>query len=147
VGLNLSDNNNNPIDYDRLAVAGRTGAATRIRTRPPNATPPGAFADLVRKIRATDGRCEYLLPSGTEFDYDKVNLTASSGGAHFPRVKSSQACEENPQGWYYDPPLPAQPTRMIACGGACKTLHGATGEATANATIQLDCPTEFDAGP
>jgi hypothetical protein len=136
-------------DYERLAAAGRTEFVTRIRidadtNRP---MPPTAqLADMVRYIREAEGRCEYLVPAGAS-DPAKLNLTAESGGALFPNVPDSSACERNPQGWYYDPPLPGRPTRMIACEGACKTLHGPTAKEKATASIQMGCPTVFDAGP
>ncbi len=136
-------------DYERLALAGRTEFVTRIRlnadtNRP--VTPAAQLVDLVRYIREAEGRCEYLVPGGAS-DYTKLNLTALSGGARFPNVPDSAACERNPQGWYYDPPLPATPTRMIACEGACKTLHGPTGKEKATASIEMGCPTVLDAGP
>ncbi|HMI85228.1 MAG TPA: hypothetical protein VK550_14105, partial [Polyangiaceae bacterium] len=136
-------------DYERLALAGRTEFVTNIPLRPPrppfNTPPISQFADLIRYIREAEGRCEYLAPSGA-VDYDKVNLTAKSGGALFPRVADSAGCARNPQGWYYDPPLPETPTRMIACEGACKTLHGQSGREKATTFVQLGCPT-VDAGP
>jgi hypothetical protein len=145
-------NRSSDMGYDRLAVAGRTEFVTRIPIdtgRPPFPPPPSPatrLAELVRYIREAEGRCEYLVPNGT-LDYDQLNLTAKSGGALFLRVADSSDCARNPQGWYYEPNLPNRPTRMIACEGACKTLHGPTGRENATALIQRGCPTKLDAGP
>ena len=135
----------NNFDYDRLAVAGRTTMATRISSRITSPTPPNPLIDLVKKIRMSDGRCEYLIEGLGPVDYDKVNLTAASGGAPFFRIRGPEECERHPHGWYYD--NPATPTRIIACEGACKTLHGPNLDA--GALIQLNCPTvqaPLDAG-
>jgi len=120
-------------DYRTLATAGRTNAPIRLSTQ---SGPRNPFADLVKKIRDQDqeGRCEYLLPAPSpDLDYDKVNLTAKSDGALFPRVRSPVECVRDGHGWYYDDP--AHPKRVVACEEACQTLH------TAGAFIQLGCPT------
>jgi hypothetical protein len=142
-------NRSSDTDYDRLALAGRTEFVRRIRISsggPPSPPPTEVLPELVRSIREAEGRCEYLVPNGT-VAYDNLNLAAKSSGALFPRVPDSAACARNPQGWYYDPPLPGRPTRMIACDGACKTLHGPTGREKATVSIQVGCPTVLDAGP
>jgi len=149
VAVNPSTNDED--EWAALAAAGRTDQATTInfRTRPPIPPPPTKeFTDLIRKIRDADGRCEYLVPAlGPDLDAKKVNLTASSSGVLYPKVANRAACAGNSQGWYYDaddnPNMnPALPKRIMACDGACRSLHGqdvASGSATAR--IQLGCPT------
>jgi len=152
ITVNASGDNDER-DYVTLAEAGRTAAPRKIPFRPrtsPNLT--SQFEEIVRFIRANDGRCEYLLPSRVaKGDYDKVNLTAGSGGLLYPKVPNREACASNDLGWYYeadDGPdaSPEQPPRIVACEGACKTLHGLGTGGTAR--IQLGCPTVFasDAG-
>ena len=84
-------------DYDRLAVAGRTSEATEIQINPRSPAPVSKFVELIRTIRETDGRCEYLLPSGE--NTEKVNLRGKSGDALFRRAKQ-RGCKDNPLGWY-----------------------------------------------
>ena len=132
------DDMDNANDYQRLAAVGHTEAPDFFSTFRPSPTNP--FVGLIRKIRAEDGRCEYLLPPAPNFDRTKVNLTNASDEQPFRHVQSSNDCRRDPQGWYYDDPM--QPTRVMACEGACQTLR------TAGARIQLGCPTvtAVDAG-
>jgi hypothetical protein len=133
-------------DYDRLAIAGRTDAALRLEVNPhqPATALPEALLNLVKQIRATDGRCEYLLPRGmTDLDPKKVNLSPTRDGASLPYVGSASGCALAPQGWYYDDP--DHPTRILTCEGTCKTLHDMSNP-TSSAFIQLGCPTGGDAG-
>jgi hypothetical protein len=127
-------------DYDDLAMAGRTEVATRMRP-PPRPLPPGpptvALTDLFRKIRNAEGRCEYLLPE--RVDYRSVNLTSAADGTLYRRVEDAAGCVRNPQGWYYDKSIAQGPTRILTCPETCKSLHSATGQATAN--LQIGCPT------
>jgi hypothetical protein len=155
VALNLShedrDDTDELEDLDALAAIGGTDEAIPI---PIGFNPAAARAELERlieKIRAIDGRCEYLLPDPSDFDPKHVNLTASSSGLLYSKVANRAACASNPLGWYYDsdddPANPAEPKRILACDGACKSLHGQdVGSGIAN--IELGCPTVMarDAG-
>jgi len=133
-------------DYDGLAIAGRTGAAIRLEVNtPPRAVPlPQALINLVKQIRATDGRCEYLLPANADFDYRKVNFSGTRDGAPLQYVGDVSGCALLPQGWYYDDP--DHPTRILTCEGTCKTLHEPTNPTPSSAFIQLGCPMMSDAG-
>jgi hypothetical protein len=126
-------------DFDRLAVAGRTDTALRLHTntKPPAVQLPQALINLVQQIRATDGRCEYLLPTGSEFDAKKVNFSVTRDGAPLRFVSDASGCDLGAQGWYYDDA--DRPTRILTCEGTCKTLHEKTNPASA--FIQLGCPT------
>ncbi|MET0591600.1 MAG: hypothetical protein ABW133_02800 [Polyangiaceae bacterium] len=128
-------------EYDRLAVAGRTEAATRIR--PQRDRPPAQeLIELFQKIRDAEGRCEYLLREPLEkIDYRRVNLTSAAEGTVYPRVPNAGACALTPNGWYYDVPIANGPTRILTCPETCKSLHGTAGQTRATVNIQLGCPT------
>jgi hypothetical protein len=153
VALNRSDDDRDDSDeledLDALAAIGGTDQATRLPMF--NQVPAVTVLDgLLEKIRANDGRCEYLLPPPAEFDAKQVNLTSSNGEVRYSKVANRTACTSNPLGWYYDSdenPAMSQPTRIIACDGACKSLHGETA-ASGVAKIELFCPTVMarDAG-
>ena len=142
--------NDDSDDFDELAAAGRTGSAMElnIRTRPPTTVPTIPLTELIQKIRAIEGRCEYLLPPSAT-DSSKINLTASSGGLGFPKVANRAACAIDDQGWYFDTDEnpdggSGRPRRIIACEGACRRLHGGgqDGSFTSGAArIQVGCPT------
>jgi hypothetical protein len=131
VAVNGPDPNSSNNSYRRLAVAGRTTSEKSFSTHVSQAS-PNPFIELVDTIRREEGRCEYRLPAEPDLDSKKVNLTASSGGFAFPYVASSAECERTNEGWYYD--NTAQPTRILACPGACEKLH-------LGAKIQIGCPT------
>jgi hypothetical protein len=146
VAVNSSSNDND--EWDALAAAGRTEQATRIRiTGPQPMTPTNDFRTVIRKIRAIDGRCEYLLPARPGVDSKKINLLSSEGNVLYPKVRNRGACDGNNQGWYFDsddsPSMnPPQPRRIIACEATCRTLHDSdVTSVSGNARIQVDCPT------
>jgi hypothetical protein len=159
VPMNIgADDDDDRTDFNTLADAGRTEQAMHItiRTRPavppPNIQEP--LAEVIRKIRAYEGRCEYLVRARRTVDFEKVNLTASSGGLLFKKVANHAACATNSQGWYYDtddnPGAGSSvPTRIMACEGACRSLHGQgndAGPTNGTARIQLGCPTVLARG-
>jgi hypothetical protein len=135
-------------DFNSLAQAGGTDAAHRMIYR---GNPPlpltDAFRQLIREIRANEGRCEYLLPPRADLDFKKVNLLAGSGAPLYRKVANRAACAGDKLGWYYDtdenPGMnPGQPKRIIACETACRSLHGPdVGSESGAARIELGCPT------
>jgi hypothetical protein len=145
-------------DFDRLATAGRTSPALQltVRTRPPPTNPTVPLAEFIERIRAAEGRCEYLLPApGPGIDFTKVNLAAISGGLQFRKVANRAACANDDQGWFFDTdetpdPNDGPPRRVIACEGTCRRLHGGqdAGLTSGAARIQTGCPTIYarDAG-
>jgi hypothetical protein len=139
--------------FEALAEAGRTEDVTQFNRRSPNFDAVAIFANLIRKIRATDGRCEYLLPQDPGFDPNKVNLAATIDDVRFRKVANRDACDSDGQGWFFDSdddPSLDRPRRVIACEGACKILHGNpdAGATSGNARLQIGCPTvrSTDAG-
>jgi hypothetical protein len=154
VALNRSDDDRDDSDeledLDALAAIGGTDQATRLPFGINQIPAVTVLEGLIEKIRANDGRCEYLLPPPAEFDAKQVNLTSSNGDVRYSKVANRTACTGNPLGWYYDSdenPAMSQPTRIIACDGACKSLHSET-LASGVAKIELFCPTVMarDAG-
>ncbi len=132
-------------EYEELAMAGRTDGVTRMRSLRPPAPPEAPTPDLTnlfRKIRDAEGRCEYLLPE--KVDVRSVNLASAADGTLYRRVDDVTGCVRNPLGWYYDSPVSGAPTRILTCSETCKSLHSATGQATAN--IQTGCPTATSDG-
>ena len=142
-------------DFDRLAAAGRTSPALQltVRTKPPT-NPTVALTELIQRIRAAEGRCEYLAPApGPGIDFKKVNLAAISGGLQFRKVANRDACASDDQGWFYDTDenpdsRGGTPKRIIACEGACRRLHGGqdAGFTSGAARVQTGCPTVYSRG-
>jgi hypothetical protein len=130
------------VELDSLAAAGGTDKSTvvTIRSRSPGSPPvvmpaTNPFVDIAEKVRALDGRCEYMLPESLT-DLTRVNLLAASGGAPIPRVDDRAACQRAATGWFWDP---NQPRRIVACESTCtNTLRTAQ---PGLATVQYGCPT------
>jgi hypothetical protein len=132
-------------NLDAIAAAGGTTTAYLVRT--------GAAADVAHALAAirknTQG-CDFNMPQhdGGTLDPNKINVEISlgTGGVFYGiyNVGNAAGCgdpNENPtvEGWYYDNPPPAVPTKIILCPKSCNLLQVTDGSSV---NLLLGCTSQ-----
>jgi hypothetical protein len=122
-----------------LASAGGTGTALVISVTDNNVTQELHTALTQAQTKAI--ACSYQIPpsSGAGLDFNKVNVTFTSGTNQttIGHTTGSSACDKG--GWYYDvDPSVGTPTKIIACPSTCTQFNA---DVSGNVGIVLGCAT------
>jgi hypothetical protein len=110
----------------------------------------GGAAELTKAladIRKSTLACDYNIPAGEGGMVDtgkivvSVKIGASGNAADIPNVVNANGCAGNPQnpmglGWYYDPPPPAPPSKIVLCPNSCGPLQMTDGS---KVNVKLGC--------
>lgn len=121
---------------NQIAAAGGTQSAILVS----NTNVQAEFEQALAKVRGEALPCEYELPdkvSKGEIEYGRVNLTIDSGGKKTDILQTTD-CNKG-AGWYYDPPAPATPKRILLCPSICDSVKK---DFTAKLDILLGCKTQ-----
>jgi len=92
------------------------------------------FVDAMLSISSTTLQCDFDIPAapkGMSFDPDLVKVEYTPNATKVPeevvKVQNLGACAFNQnQGWYYDIPPPAAPTKILVCPGTCTKFAAGT---------------------
>jgi hypothetical protein len=125
---------------DTIAAAGGTTKAYMVTS--------GGAAELTKAladIRKSTLACDYNIPKSDAGMVDttkvavQVRVGEAGGFVDIPNVVRADGCN-NPAtggvGWYYDPPAPAPPTKIVLCPNSCGPLQLADGS---EVSIVLGC--------
>jgi len=107
---------------DAIAKAGGTEAAQVVRIEDP-AQSRDEFLKTIAKIRGAALPCTLEIPkppAGETLDYQKVNLSLTSGGKT-TELTNGKDCAAG-AGWRYDDP--AKPTKLELCPSTCSAAKG-----------------------
>jgi hypothetical protein len=128
-------------NLNMLATAGGTGNALVISVTDTNVTQELHTALTQAQTKAI--ACSYKIPpstGGTGLDYNKVNVSFTSGSGTMTTVghtTGASACSKG--GWYYDvDPTAGTPTQIIACPSTCS---GFQTDVAGQVQVVLGCAT------
>lgn len=131
-------------NLDTIAKGGGTGKAFIVDT---SGNVSQQFTDALNKIRGQALSCDFAIPAppdGGTLDYQKVNVSYTSGGTtqKLYYVEDKSQCDPNTGGWYYDndPAEGGTPTKIIVCSKNCADFQ-ATTTTTQQVDVQLGCKT------